>query len=55
MVIKTHVRLFVTSRPLNVIIRDLSGPVVISMDDMEGKLSADIQLHVTRELDARHR
>ena len=56
MVIKSHVRLFVTSRPLHVsIMRDLSGLPFISMDNMEGELLTDIRLHVTRELDARHR
>ena len=55
MVIKDCVRLFVTSRPLHTIVEDLSGLPFISMDDMEDELSADIQLHVTRELDARHR
>lgn len=55
MVLKSHVLLFVTSRPLHVIMRDLSGLPFISMDDMEEELSADIELHVTRELDARHR
>ena len=54
MVIKSHVRLFVTSRPLHVIMRDLSGLPFISMDNMEGKLLTDIRLHVTRELDACH-
>ncbi|KAF8125623.1 ankyrin repeat-containing domain protein [Boletus edulis] len=55
MVIKSHVRLFVTSQPLHVIMRGLSGLPFISMDDMENELSADIELHVIRELDARHR
>ncbi|KAF8125621.1 hypothetical protein EV363DRAFT_1299128 [Boletus edulis] len=55
MQIKDHIRLFVTSRPLHVIICGLSGLPFISMDDMEDELSTDIELHVTRELDARHR
>ena len=55
MVIKNDVRLFVTSRPLHIIMGDLSGLPFISMDDMEYELSADIRLHVTRELDVRHR
>ena len=54
MVIKSHVWLFVTSRPLHVIMRDLSGLLFISMDNMEGEFLTDIRLHVTRELDARH-
>ncbi|KAG6377683.1 ankyrin repeat-containing domain protein [Boletus reticuloceps] len=55
MAIRDHVRLFVTSRPLHVIMRGLSGLPSISMDDMEGELLADIGLHVTKELDARLR
>ena len=55
MVIKGFVRLFVTSRPLHVIMDDLSGLPFVSMDDTVQELSADIELHVTRELDARQR
>lgn len=55
MVMKGRVRLFVTSRPLRVIMGDLSCLPSVSMDDMVADLSADIELHVTRELDARHR
>ena len=54
-VIKGYVRLFVTSRPLHVIVCDLSDLFCVSMDDMGDELLADIQLHVNRELDARHR
>ena len=54
-VIKGYVRLFVTSRPLHVSVCDFSDLLSISMDDMGDELLADIQLHVTRELDARHR
>ena len=39
---KDHVRLFVTSRPLHVIVEDFAGLPFISMDDMEDELSADI-------------
>jgi len=57
MVIRGYVRLFVTSRPLQVIVDGLSLSEVpfVSMEDMADKLSADIELHVTRELDARYR
>ncbi|KAF8126505.1 hypothetical protein EV363DRAFT_1268265 [Boletus edulis] len=54
-VLKGHVQLFMTSRPLPVIKDGLSGIPFISMDDMAEKLSADIALHVSRELDARRR
>ena len=47
------VRLFITSRPLQVIKDSLSGVPLVSMDDMAEKLSADIALHVTREVDSR--
>jgi len=55
MEIRGHVRLFVTSRPLQVILDGLSEVPFVSMDDMADRLSADIELHVTRELDARYR
>lgn len=55
MVIRGHVQLFVTSRPLHIIMDDLSDLPFVSMDDMADELSADIELHVTRELDARQR
>ena len=55
MEIERHVRFFVTSRPLYAIVSDLSGVPFVSMDDMADELSADIELHVTRELDARQR
>lgn len=54
-VIKGHVRLFVTSRPLYIIIDDLSDLPFVSMDDMADKVSADVELHVNRELVARPR
>lgn len=41
-----------TSWPLQIIVDDFSGLPVISMDDMADNLSADIELRVTRELDA---
>ena len=53
--LKEYVQLFMTSRPLPVIKDGLSGVPLVSMDDMTEKLSADIALHVTRELDARRR
>ena len=49
------VRMFVTSRPLQNILRILSHLPCISMNKMANELSADIQLHVTRELDSRSR
>ena len=55
MMIKDHIRLFVTSRPLHIIVDELAGVSFVSMDDMADKLSADIELHVARELDARQR
>ena len=55
MVIRGHTRLFVTSRPLYNIVDGLSDVPFVSMDDMADKLSADIELHITRELDARQR
>ena len=55
MVIRGHVRLFLTSRPLHIIVDDIPDVPFVSMDDMAGKLSADIELHVSRELDARQR
>ncbi|KAH0833905.1 hypothetical protein J3R83DRAFT_11089 [Lanmaoa asiatica] len=56
MVLKSHVWLFATGRPLHIIMGDLSGLPFISMDDdMADKVSVDIGLHVIRELDARHR
>ena len=55
MVIRGDVRLFVTSRPWHIIVDDLSDIPFVSMDDLADKLSADIALHVTRELDARQR
>ena len=55
MVIRGHVRLFMTSRPWHIIAKDLQDVPFVSMDDMADELSADIALHITRELDARHR
>lgn len=48
-------QIFVTSRPLQNIISILSPFPCISMDEMATDLSADILLHVTRELDSRPR
>ena len=50
-----YVQLFVTSRPLQVIKDCLSGVPLVLMEDMAKELSADIALHVTRELDASRR
>ncbi|KAF8133986.1 ankyrin repeat-containing domain protein [Boletus edulis] len=55
MMIKDYVRLFVASRPLHIIVDLLSDLPFVSMEDMADELSADIELHVTRELDARPR
>lgn len=52
---KGDVRTFVTSRPLQNVIAMLSQLPSISMDRMAHVLSADILLHVTRELDSRCR
>ncbi|KAG6380116.1 ankyrin repeat-containing domain protein [Boletus reticuloceps] len=49
------VRLFVTSRPLQVIKDSLSGFPSISMDAMKYDVQADISLHVRRELDSHRR
>ena len=54
-ILRGYVQLFMTSRPLPVIKDGLSGIPLVSMDVMAEKLSADIALHVTRELDARRR
>ena len=55
LVMQGCVRLFVTSRPLHAILSDLAGLPFVSMDDTADELSADIELHVTRELDGRQR
>ena len=52
---KGVVRLFVTSRPLQVIKDSFSGLPSISMDAMKFAVSTDIKLHVTRELDSHRR
>lgn len=52
---KGGVRLFVTSRPLQVIKDSFSGLPLISMDSMKYAVSTDIGLHVTRELDSHRR
>ena len=52
---KGDVRLFVTSRPLQVIKDSFSGLPSISMDAMKYAVSTDINLHVTRELDSHRR
>ncbi|KAF8137382.1 hypothetical protein EV363DRAFT_1428288, partial [Boletus edulis] len=49
---KGGMRLFVTSRPLQAIKDRLCGLPSISMDNMTSAVSADIALHVTRELDS---
>ena len=48
-------RLFVTSRPLQMIKDGLRDLMSISMDKMTSAVSTDIALHVTRELDSRRR
>ena len=48
-------RIFATTRPLQNILSILSPCPCISMDKMANELSADILLHVTRELDSRCR
>ncbi|KAF8556080.1 ankyrin [Imleria badia] len=52
---KGGMRLFVTSRPLQIIKDILRGLPSISMDKMSSAVSTDIALHVTRELDSRRR
>ncbi|KAI9462203.1 ankyrin repeat-containing domain protein [Boletus coccyginus] len=52
MVIRGRVRLFVTSQPLQVIMDGLLDVPCVSMEDMTDTLSADIELHVTEELNA---
>jgi Arc/MetJ-type ribon-helix-helix transcriptional regulator len=52
---KVGVRLFVTSRPLQVIKDSFSGLPSISMDAMKYAVSTDIRLYVTRELDSHRR
>ena len=49
------VRLFVTSRPLQVIKDSFLDLPSIDMDTMKYEVSADIKLHVTRELDSHRR
>ncbi|KAF8557486.1 ankyrin [Imleria badia] len=49
------IRLFVTSRPLQVIKDSLSCFPSISMDAMKYEVQADITLHVMRELDSHRR
>ncbi|KAI9567489.1 ankyrin repeat-containing domain protein [Boletus coccyginus] len=53
--VKGGVRLFITSRPLQIIKDALRGLRYILMDKMTSAMSADIALHVTRELDSRRR
>ena len=52
---KGGIRLFVTSRPLQIIKDGLSGVMSIDMDTMKYEVSADIKLHVTRVLDSHRR
>jgi len=49
------VRLFVTSRPLQIIKDSFSDLLSIDMETMNYEVSADIQLHVVRELDSHRR
>jgi hypothetical protein len=49
------IRLFVTSRPLQIIKDSFSGLRSIDMDMMKYEVSTDIKLHVTRELDSHRR
>lgn len=52
---KDGTRLFVTSRPLQVIKDGLVGVTSISMDKMAKAVSTDIELHITREVDGHRR
>ena len=52
---KDSVRAFVTSRPLQVIKDSFSGLLSIDMDMMKYEISADIELHIKRELDSHRR
>ena len=52
---KGGMRLFVTSRPLQIIKDGLRSLMSISMDKTTSAVSTDIALHVTRELDSRRR
>ena len=49
------IRLFVVSRPHNIIKDKLSGFPMIDMEVMKYWVSADIRLHVTREMDSHRR
>jgi hypothetical protein len=49
------IRLFVTSRPLQIIKDGLSDVTSMDMDMMKYEVSVDIKLHVTRVLDAHRR
>ncbi|KAF8434058.1 hypothetical protein L210DRAFT_2666668 [Boletus edulis BED1] len=49
------VRLFVSSRPIQVIRYRLSGLPHISIDKMAEEVSADIELHVNKEIDSHQR
>jgi len=52
---KGGMRLFVTSRPLQIIKDSFSGLPSVDMDIMKYEVSTDIELHVTRELDSHRR
>lgn len=52
---KGGIRIFVTSRPLQVIREIFSGLPSISMDVMQHAVSTDIRLHARRELDSHRR
>ena len=52
---KGGIRLFVTSRPLQIIKDSFSRLRSIDMDMMKYEVSTDVKLHVTRELDSHRR
>ena len=52
---KGGVRLFLTSRPLQIIKEELSSFPLIDMETVNYLILADIRLHVTKELDSRRR
>lgn len=54
-VLEGRARLFVTSRPLQVIKDGLPGSKFVSLDVMVQEVSTDIELHVAQELDTHRR
>jgi hypothetical protein len=48
-----HIWLFVTSRPEQMVRETLAGLPFISLEEMESAVSADMKLHITKELDGR--